>query len=185
MSIMVGTGRGATAGVLVKHAEALEVMERVDTVVVDKTGTLTEGRPRLVTLVALPPDDEAELLRLAASLEQASEHPLAARDRGGRPRAQARARGGRGVPRPAGAGRRGPRRARRVALGNVRLLETLGIPPGDLAARADALRREGQTAVLVAVDDRPAGLVAVADPIKARRRKRSGGSARTGSASSW
>ena len=166
MSIMVGTGRGATAGILVKHAEALEVMERVDTVVVDKTGTLTEGRPRLATLVALPPHDEAELLRLAASLEQASEHPLASAIVGGaRERrlaleeaAEFRALPGQGV-----AGRVGPRR---VALGNVRLLETLGIPPGDLPARADALRREGQTAVLVAVDDRPAGLVAVADPIK-------------------
>jgi Cu+-exporting ATPase len=166
MSIMVGTGRGATAGILVKHAEALEVMERVDTVVIDKTGTLTEGRPRLATLVALPPYEEAELLRLSASLEQGSEHPLAsaivggARERGLalEEAAEFRAMPGQGV-----AGRVGPRR---VALGNVRLLETLGISPGDLPARADALRREGQTAVLVAVDDRPAGLVAVADPIK-------------------
>ena len=185
MSIMVGTGRGATAGILVKHAEALEVMERVDTVVVDKTGTLTEGRPRLATLVALPPQDEAELLRLAASLEQASEHPLAsaivggARERGLalEEAAEFRALPGQGV-----AGRVGPRR---VALGNVRLLETLGIPPGDLPARADALRREGQTAVLVAVDERPAGLVAVADPIKSTTPEALRGSTRTGSASSW
>ena len=167
MSIMVGTGRGATAGVLVKHAEALEILEKVDTVVVDKTGTLTEGRPRLATLVALPPHDEAELLRLAASLERGSEHPLAgaivaaARERG---LALEEAADFRVVPGQGVSGRVG---GRRVALGNAKLLGTLGVEPGDLGSRADALRREGQTAVLLAVDDRPAGLVSVADPIKA------------------
>ncbi len=167
MSIMVGTGRGATAGVLVKHAEALEILEKVDTVVVDKTGTLTEGRPRLATLVALPPHDEAELLRLAASLERGSEHPLAgaivaaARERG---LALEEAVDFRVVPGQGVSGRVG---GRRVALGNAKLLGTLGVEPGDLGSRADALRREGQTAVLLAVDDRPAGLVSVADPIKA------------------
>jgi Cu+-exporting ATPase len=167
MSIMVGTGRGATAGVLVKHAEALEILEKVDTVVVDKTGTLTEGRPRLATLVALPPHDEAELLRLAASLERGSEHPLAgaivgaARERG---LALEEAADFRAVPGQGVSGRVG---GRRVALGNAKLLGALGVEAGDLGPRADALRREGQTAVLLAVDDRVAGLVSVADPIKA------------------
>jgi Cu+-exporting ATPase len=166
MSIMVGTGRGATAGILVRRAEALEVMERVDTVLVDKTGTLTEGRPRLATVVALPPHDEDELLRLAASLERGSEHPLA-----GAIVAAARARGlkveeateFRALPGQGIAGRVGPRR---VALGTQRLLDTLGVAAGDLPARAEDLRRAGQTAVLVAVDGRPAGLVSVADPLK-------------------
>ena len=167
MSIMVGTGRGATAGVLVKHAEALEILEKVDTVVVDKTGTLTEGRPRLAALVALPPHDEAELLRLAASLERGSEHPLAgaivgaARERG---LALEEAADFRAVPGQGVSGRVG---GRRVALGNAKLLGALGVEAGDLGPRADALRREGQTAVLLAVDDRVAGLVSVADPIKA------------------
>ena len=167
MSIMVGTGRGATAGVLVKHAEALEILEKVDTVVVDKTGTLTEGRPRLAALVALPPHDETELLRLAASLERGSEHPLAgaivgaARERG---LALEEAADFRAVPGQGVSGRVG---GRRVALGNAKLLAALGVEAGDLGPRADALRREGQTAVLLAVDDRAAGLVSVADPIKA------------------
>ena len=167
MSIMVGTGRGATAGVLIKHAGALEVMEKVDTLVVDKTGTLTEGRPRLVAVLPAPPHEEAEVLHFAASLERGSEHPLAgaivlaARERGV-PLEEAqdfRAIPGQGV-----TGRVG---RRRVALGNAVLLAGLGVEPGDLAGRADTLRREGQTAVLLAVDDRPAGLLAVADPIKA------------------
>jgi Cu+-exporting ATPase len=141
-------------------------MERVDTVLVDKTGTLTEGRPRLATVVALPPHDEDELLRLAASLERGSEHPLA-----GAIVAAARARGlkveeateFRALPGQGIAGRIGPRR---VALGTQRLLDTLGVAAGDLPARAEDLRRAGQTAVLVAVDGRPAGLVSVADPLK-------------------
>jgi Cu+-exporting ATPase len=166
MSIMVGTGRGATAGVLVKHAEALEVMEKVDTLVLDKTGTLTEGRPRLVAIVALPPHDEGELLRLAASLERGSEHPLAgalvaaAQERGV---ALEEAQGFRAIPGQGVTGRVG---AHRVALGNATLAETLGVEARDLTGRADALRRDGQTAVLLVVDDCPAGLLAVADPIK-------------------
>jgi Cu+-exporting ATPase len=167
MSIMVGVGRGATAGVLIKNAEALEVLEKVDTLVVDKTGTLTEGRPRLATVVALPPHGEAELLRLAASLERGSEHPLAgavvdgARDRGLslEEAADFRATPGQGVS--------GQVAGRRVALGNVRLLQTLGVTPGALAERAETLRRDGQTAVFLVVDGRPAGLIAVADPVKA------------------
>jgi Cu+-exporting ATPase len=167
MSIMVGVGRGATAGVLIKNAEALEILERIDTLVVDKTGTLTEGRPRLTTAVALPPHGEAEVLRLAASLERGSEHPLAdaivagAQERG---LALEEAADFQVIPGQGVAGRVG---GRRVALGNARLLETLRVPPGGLGERAEALRREGQTAMFLAVDDQPAGLLAVADPIKA------------------
>ena len=185
MSIMVGTGRGATAGVLIKNAEALEILEKVDTLVVDKTGTLTEGRPRLATVVALPPHDEAELLRLAASLERGSEHPLAgaivdgARERG---LALEEAAGLPGDCR--GRGCRAGSRGRRVALGNARLLETLGVV-------ARGARRAGRGAPPGGADRglprrrrSPGGPVAVADPSRPRRPKRSGGSARTGSASS-
>ncbi|MEW6300337.1 MAG: heavy metal translocating P-type ATPase, partial [Thermodesulfobacteriota bacterium] len=166
MSIMVGTGRGATAGVLIKNAEALEVLEKVDTLVVDKTGTLTEGKPRLVSVVAAAGEDERELLRLAASLERGSEHPLAAAIVAG---AQAkgvalseatefRSLTGRGVV--------GMVDGRAVALGNHTLLEELSISPGPLRERAEHLRREGQTVMFVAVDGRPVGLLGVADPIK-------------------
>jgi Cu+-exporting ATPase len=167
MSIMVGTGRGAEVGVLIRHAEALEILEKVTTVVVDKTGTLTEGKPRLVTVEPQPGLDEATLLRLSASLEHVSEHPLAAAIVEG-----ARERGvtladvqefesvtGKGVI--------GMVDGRRVAIGNLRHLEAIGIDAGPLRDRADPLRREGQTVVFVAVDRRPAGLVGVADPIKA------------------
>jgi Cu+-exporting ATPase len=166
MSIMVGTGRGATAGVLIRNAEALEILERVDTLVADKTGTLTEGRPRLASLVPAGLD-EADLLRLAASLEQGSEHPLAAAILGGareRGLALAGVEGFRSVP---GRGVTGTVEGRIVALGNSQFLVELGVAPGDLAARAEALRRDGQTVVLVAADGRPAGLLGVEDPIKA------------------
>jgi Cu+-exporting ATPase len=169
MSIMVGTGRGAMAGVLVKNAEALEVTERIDTVVVDKTGTLTEGKPRLVS-AELAPDagvDEAELLRLAASLERGSEHPLAAavteaalyRGLALSPAASFESVTGKGV--------QGIVDGRTVAIGNARLLTDRGVEPGSLAARAEVLRQDGQTVVFVAVDSRPAGLLGIADPIKA------------------
>jgi Cu+-exporting ATPase len=167
MSIMVGTGHGATAGVLIKNAAALEVLERVDTLVVDKTGTLTEGRPRLVAVVALPPHDEAELVRLAASLERGSEHPLAAAILGGareRGLALEEATDFRVAPGQGVSGRIG---GRPVALGNAKLLETLGVGAGDLGDRAEAMRREGRTAVFLVVDDRIAGLLVVADPVKA------------------
>ncbi|MGH7325641.1 MAG: copper-transporting P-type ATPase, partial [Candidatus Rokuibacteriota bacterium] len=167
MSIMVGTGRGATAGVLIKNAEALEVLEKVDTLVVDKTGTLTEGKPRLVSVVAAPGFREEEVLRLAAGLERASEHPLAAAIVSG-----AEARGVR--PGPAeefqsvtGKGVVGRVEGRAVALGNRRLMEDSGVTVGDLAARADELRRDGQTVMFIAIEGRPAGLIGVADPIKA------------------
>jgi Cu+-exporting ATPase len=167
MSIMVGTGRGATAGVLLRNAEALEILEKVDTLVVDKTGTLTEGKPRLVAVEVGPGLDETTVLRLAAGLERASEHPLAAaivagaRDRGAEP---GDARDFRSL---TGKGVVGTVEGRAVALGNAALLAELGVDAGDLAGRAEARRREGQTVMFVVVDGRPAGLLGVADPIKA------------------
>jgi Cu+-exporting ATPase len=166
MSIMVGTGRGARAGVLVKNAEALELMEQVNAFVVDKTGTLTEGKPRLVEVATIGAITENELLRLAASLERASEHPLAgaivrgAEERGLMPGAAAdfTAETGKGVV--------GSVEGKRVAVGNLALFASLGIDPGSLAARADELRKDGQSVMLIAVDGAAAGLVAVADPIK-------------------
>ncbi|OGI64463.1 MAG: copper-translocating P-type ATPase, partial [Candidatus Muproteobacteria bacterium RBG_16_60_9] len=166
MSIMVGTGRGATMGVLIKNAEALEVMGKVNTLVVDKTGTLTEGKPKLVAVEAAPGFDEATVLRLAASLERASEHPLAAAIvRGAEERKLSlvapkdfEARIGRGVI--------GVVEMRRVALGNRKLLEEMHIDAEPLHQRADALRAEGQTVMYIAIDGKPAGLVGVADPIK-------------------
>ncbi|MEE8506914.1 MAG: heavy metal translocating P-type ATPase, partial [Kiloniellales bacterium] len=149
MSIMVGTGRGAGVGVLIKNAEALEIMEKVDTLVVDKTGTLTEGKPRLTRVVPAEGVEERDLLRLAASLERASEHPLAAaivagareRDLALEPAADFDSVTGKGV-----TGRVG---GRAVALGNLKLLEQLGIDAGDLEGRADELRRDGETVMFV------------------------------------
>jgi len=166
MSIMVGTGRGAHAGVLVKNAEALELMEKIDTLVVDKTGTLTEGKPRLAGVTAIGGVEQDELLQLAASLERGSEHPLAAAIVSG-----AEARGVKVSPATdfvtvPGKGVTGLVDSRRVVVGNTALLASLGIEPGDLPARADALRREGQGVMLVAIDGQAAGLLAVADPIK-------------------
>ncbi|MFA7535841.1 MAG: heavy metal translocating P-type ATPase [Desulfuromonadales bacterium] len=166
MSIMVATGRGAQMGVLFRNAEAIEVMRRVDTLVVDKTGTLTEGKPRLVAVRTTEGRSEDELLRLAAGLEQGSEHPLAAaivdgaRERGVEP---GRAEDFQAV---TGKGVTGRIAEQRVALGNLALLRELGIQAGALADAAEALRREGQTVVFVAVDGRAAGLLGVTDPIK-------------------
>jgi Cu+-exporting ATPase len=165
MAVMVGAGRGAAAGVLIKNAEALEVLEKVDTVVVDKTGTLTEGKPRLVT----PPTDD--ILRLVASLERASEHPLAAAIVAG-----AAARGLALAPVTefqsfTGKGAVGLVNGHRVAAGNRALLDQLSIDPAALAAQADELRREGQTVVFVAVDGQLAALAGVADPIKPSTRE--------------
>jgi len=167
MSIMVGTGRGAQAGVLIKSAEALETLEKVDTMVVDKTGTLTEGRPRLVSVVVADGAKEQEVLALAAGLERGSEHPLAAAvlagaaERGAGPAevAEFRSLTGRGVA--------GMVAGRRVALGNARLLEELGVAAGPLGARADALRGEGQTVMFLVAGEAVVGLLGVADPIKA------------------
>jgi Cu+-exporting ATPase len=166
MSIMVGTGRGAEAGVLIRNAEALEVFEKVTTIVVDKTGTLTEGKPKLVTVEPHPAWDSTTLLRLVASLENVSEHPVAAAIVGG-----ARERGitlseVRDFESITGKGVTGAVDGHRVAIGNVGLLETWRIDPGPLRERAEALRREGQTVMFVAVDGRSTGLVGVADPIK-------------------
>jgi P-type Cu+ transporter len=166
MSIMVGTGRGAGAGVLIKNAEALEILERVNTLVVDKTGTLTEGKPRLVSIVPAAGQDETELLRLTASLEQGSEHPLAAaittaaREKGLALAAAA------AFQSQTGRGATGQIDGRTVAIGSESLLKELGIAPSDLAGRSEELRREGQTVVFVVVDGRPAGLLGIADPIK-------------------
>jgi Cu+-exporting ATPase len=166
MSIMVGTGRGALAGVLIKNAEALEVMEKVDTLIVDKTGTLTEGKPRLTAVKAATGHDEASVLRLAASLERGSEHPLAAAILAGaaeRGMAIAAVEEFRSV---TGQGVVGRVDGRAIALGNRRLMQDAGVVVDALLADADALRVEGQTVMFVAVDGRAAGLVAVADPIK-------------------
>ena len=167
MAIMVGTGRGASAGVLIKNAEALERLETVDTLVVDKTGTLTEGKPRVMRVRASAPFTEQDILRLAAGLEQASEHPLAAAVV-----AAARERG-LSVPTPGGfesftgLGVAGIVEGKNVMLGNAGLMQARGIALGSLEADADALRREGHTTVFVTIDGRAAGIVAVADPIKA------------------
>jgi Cu+-exporting ATPase len=163
---MVGTGRGAAAGVLVKDAESLEVLERVDTLVVDKTGTLTEGKPRVVSIVPFPGQDESELLRLAASLEAGSEHPLAAaivlaaRDKGlSLTRAESlRSRTGRGV--------EGKVDGRTVTVGNQTFLDELGASIGVFTEKADELRRGGETVVFILLNGHPAGLLGIADPIK-------------------
>jgi P-type Cu+ transporter len=167
MSIMVATGRGATLGVLFRNAESIEVLRKVDTLVVDKTGTLTEGRPELVSVVPAGGLDEGTLLELAAALERGSEHPLgAAIVRGAEARgvALASVEGFRSVTGKGVTGRVG---GRDVALGNRALLDQLGLDPGPLADRAEALRQEGETAMFVAVDGAVSGLIGVADPLKA------------------
>ena len=166
MSIMVGTGRGARAGVLVKNAEALELMEKIDTLVVDKTGTLTEGKPRLVGVTAIGAADGNELLRLVASLERGSEYPLAAAIVKGAEERGLRLGAAADFASQTGKGVVGSVDGERVAVGNQVLLTSLGIDPGGLPDRADELRKDGQGVMLIAVDGRAAGLVAVADPIK-------------------
>jgi Cu+-exporting ATPase len=166
MSIMVGTGRGALAGVLIKNAEALELMEKVDTLVVDKTGTLTEGKPRLVT-VSASGLEEAELLALAATLERASEHPLAAAIVGGATERGLTLRTCLGFRSITGKGVVGTVEGRDVALGNPALFDELAVTlPASVLAHAETLREEGQTVLFAAVDGTYAGLFAVADPIK-------------------
>jgi Cu+-exporting ATPase len=166
MSIMVGTGRGATAGVLIKNAEALEILEKVDTIVADKTGTLTEGKPRLVSLEALQGWEESEVLRLAASLERGSEHPLAAAIVAGAQEKDVPLSEAKDFRSITGKGVTGSVDGRRAALGNRKLLEELGIDGGGMLERAEALRKDGQTVMFLAVDGQPAGLLGVADPIK-------------------
>ncbi|MGB3400095.1 MAG: copper-translocating P-type ATPase, partial [Candidatus Deferrimicrobiaceae bacterium] len=166
MSIMVATGKGATAGVLFKNAEAIEVMRKVDTLVVDKTGTLTEGKPKLITVEPANGIDETGLLRMAASIERGSEHPLAAaivkgaQERGIEP---ASAESFESV---TGKGVVGKVEGRSVALGNRALMDHIGVDPGDLAIRAESFRKDGQTVMFVAVNGKPAGILGVADPIK-------------------
>jgi Cu+-exporting ATPase len=167
MSIMVGVGRGAQAGVLVKNAEALERMEKVDTLVIDKTGTLTEGKPKVVAIVIAEGFGEAEVLRLAASVERASEHPLAA--------AIVAAANDRGTTlarvdnfdAPAGKGVLGTVDGHNVALGNANSLTGLGVKTAALESDADRLRRDGATAIYAAIDGQLAGIFAIADPVKA------------------
>jgi Cu+-exporting ATPase len=170
MAIMVGVGKGAGAGVLIKSAEALERLEKVDTLVVDKTGTLTEGRPRVTALVAAQGFSEDDLLHYAASLEQASEHPLAAAVV-----AAARARGlllaaPSAFSSTTGEGVTGSISGRKVALGNARLMVHQGVDVAELAGKADEARRQGATAIFVGVGGTVAGIIAIADPIKATTR---------------
>jgi Cu+-exporting ATPase len=168
IAIMVGTGRGATAGVLIKNAEALEIMEKVDTLVVDKTGTLTEGKPKLVSVVTAAGQEENELLRLVASLEKGSEHPLAAAlVKGAQERGLAMAGGGNDFRSLTGRGVVGRVDGRDVAAGNEKLFAELGVPAASLSRKAEELRREGQTVIYAAVDGKPAGLLGIADPVKA------------------
>ena len=171
MAIMVGTGRGATAGVLIKNAEALERLEKVDTLVVDKTGTLTEGKPRLVNVSAVGGFSESDVLRFSAAIEQASEHPLAAAIVSG-----ARERG---IPIPqvahfeslTGRGVSGTVDGKRVLLGNIRLFQENGISVDTLGSTAQRQRQDGQTVMFLAVDGQPAGTIGAADPIKSSTRE--------------
>ena len=166
MAIMVGTGRGARAGILIRNAEALEVFGKVDTLIIDKTGTLTEGKPTLSSVIPQPGIDESDLLQLVASLERSSEHPLAAAIVKGAEAKEAH---------PGRCGwiqlhdrqrREGTVSGKQVAVGNAELFRDLSVDPAPLLDRAEALRKEGQTVMLVAVDGKAAGLVGVADPIK-------------------
>ena len=166
ISIMVATGKGATLGILFKNAEAIEIMRQVDTLVVDKTGTLTEGHPTLVSVVPAPGVDERALLRAAASLERGSEHPLGAAIVGGAEQRGIDLAAPKNFESVTGKGIRGEVDGAAVALGNGALMQAIGLDFGDLAARADELRAEGQTVMFVAMGGQAAGLVGVADPIK-------------------
>ena len=167
MSIMVGTGRGAQAGVLIRNAEALEAMERVDTLVVDKTGTLTEGKPRLVTVAASDGFTDDDVVALAAGLERGSEHPLAAAVLAGAAERNVPPAGIDGFQSVTGQGVVGSASGRKAALGNLQLLAAQNVDATAVAARAENLRRQGQTVMYLAVDGVLAGLIGVADPIKA------------------
>lgn len=166
ISIMVGTGRGAMAGVLIKNAEALELMEKVDTLVVDKTGTLTEGKPKLVSMVAVNGFHEHDALRLAASLERVSEHPLAEAIVRGAEEKGITLTNTSNFQSVTGKGVTGEVDGHTIALGNVLLLEDLDINVGDLPQQANKQRAEGQTVMFLAIDGKAAGLIGVADPIK-------------------
>jgi Cu+-exporting ATPase len=166
MSIMVGVGRGARAGVLIKNAEALERLERIDTLVVDKTGTLTEGKPKVTAIGPAQGFDEREVLRLAASLEKASEHPLAAAIVNAAKERSIALSGVSDFHSPTGKGVIGKVDGRAVALGNARFLGERGVDVSALQAQGSELRRDGATAIYIAVDGRAAGVIAIADPVK-------------------
>ena len=166
MSIMVGTGRGATAGVLVKNAEALELMENIDTLVVDKTGTLTLGKPKLVAVEPADGFDEGEVLRLAAALERGSEHPLAAAIVDGARERVIQLPASSDFQSHTGKGVTGTIEGRKVALGNAALVDEAGVDPASLESKADELRSQGAGVMFLAVDGKLAGLLVVADPVK-------------------
>ncbi len=166
LSIMVATGKGATVGILFRNAEAIEVMRKVDTLVIDKTGTLTEGKPRLVRIIAIPGFTDQEILRVAAGLEVASEHPLAAAIVAGAEARGAAPGAARDFTSVTGKGVRGSVDGRAAALGNRALMDQIGVDVGASVTQAEELRAEGQTVMFVALDGRLAGLIGVADPIK-------------------
>ena len=166
MAIMVGTGRGARAGILIRNAEALEIFGKVDTLIIDKTGTLTEGKPTLSSVIPQPGFDESGLLQLVASLERSSEHPLAAAIVKGAEGKKLTLADVVGFNSTTGKGVQGTVSGKQIAVGNAELFRDLSVDPAPLLDRAEALRKEGQTVMLVAVDGKAAGLVGVADPIK-------------------
>jgi Cu+-exporting ATPase len=166
MAIMVGTGRGARAGVLIRNAEALETFGKVDTLIIDKTGTLTEGKPTLSAVIPQPGIDENDLLQLAASLERSSEHPLAAAIVKGAEAKKLTLTDVAGFSSETGKGVKGTVAGKQIAVGNAELFHDLSVDAGPLLERADTLRKEGQTVMLVAVDGKAAGIVGVSDPIK-------------------
>ena len=166
MSIMVGTGRGAMAGVLIRNAEALEILAKVDTLVIDKTGTLTEGKPRLIAIKPQPGWTELELLRLAASLERGSEHPLAGAIIAAAEKRSLVLSEAKDFRSFTGQGVAGSVDGKAIILGNAALFESLAISPGNLLHEAEEMRRDGSTAILLAIDLRPAGVLAVKDPIR-------------------
>jgi Cu+-exporting ATPase len=166
MAIMVGTGRGARAGILIRNAEALEIFGKVDTLIIDKTGTLTEGKPTLSSVIPQPGIDESGFLQLVASLERSSEHPLAAAIVKGAEAKKLALNDVVGFNSTTGKGVKGTVSGKQVAVGNAELFRDLSVDPAPLLDRAEALRKEGQTVMLVAIDGKAAGIVGVADPIK-------------------
>jgi Cu+-exporting ATPase len=167
MSIMVGVGRGAQAGVLIRDAEALERMEKVDTIIVDKTGTLTEGKPSVTSIATIEGQDENELLGLAASVEKASEHPLAAAIVAAAESRKLAIAKVMGFDSPSGKGAIGMVDKKRIVIGNAKFLDELKISTDVLADKADAMRKDGATAVFVAINGKPAGVIGIADAVKA------------------
>ncbi|MGC1936956.1 MAG: heavy metal translocating P-type ATPase [Pseudolabrys sp.] len=166
MSIMLGVGRGAQAGVLIKNAEALERMEKIDTLVIDKTGTLTEGRPKVASVLPAPGFDEAQVLKLAASVERGSEHPLAAAIVAAAAERKLELATASDFDSPAGKGVTGTVEGKKIALGNARFLSELNIDTSAVREEAERLRSDGATAIFLAADGKTAGVIAVADPIK-------------------